>query len=114
MVIEIVIRFVVGGLVVCAFAVLGDVLRPKGLAGIFGAAPSVALATLGLTFMSHGGAYVGLEGRSMVVGAIALLLYSLLVGWLLMERKLSALTAACTSAAVWLAAAFSLWGALLR
>ena len=43
---ELVIRFVVGGAIVSLFAVLGDVVCPKTLSGVFGAAPSVALATL--------------------------------------------------------------------
>ena len=45
---EYLIRFLVGGVVVSAFAMLGDILRPKSFAGLFGAAPSVALATLGI------------------------------------------------------------------
>ncbi len=45
------VRFLVGGIVVSAFAVLGDVLRPKSFAGLFGAAPSLALATLSLAFL---------------------------------------------------------------
>ena len=45
--IEIIIRFVVGGLAVSAFAVLGDVLT-RSFAGLFGAAPSIALATLAI------------------------------------------------------------------
>ena len=44
-----VVRFVVGGIIISLFASLGDVLRPKGFAGLFGAAPSVALATVALT-----------------------------------------------------------------
>src|SRR5690348_3957240 len=48
------IRFMVGGLFVSAFAVLGDVLKPKSFAGLFGASPSVALATLTLTIHSPG------------------------------------------------------------
>jgi len=40
-------RFLIGALVVSAFAVMGDLLKPKGFARLFGAAPSVALATLG-------------------------------------------------------------------
>jgi hypothetical protein len=43
---EYVVRFLVGGIVVSAFSMLGDMLRPKSFAGLFGAAPSVALATL--------------------------------------------------------------------
>jgi hypothetical protein len=45
--IQILIRFLVGGAVVSVFALIGDVLKPKSFAGLFGAAPSVALATLG-------------------------------------------------------------------
>ena len=48
---EILIRFLIGGVVVSVFAVIGDILKPKSFAGLFGAAPSVALATLGLTIV---------------------------------------------------------------
>ena len=41
-------RFLIGGAVVMLFAAIGDVLRPKSFAGIFGAAPSISLATLAL------------------------------------------------------------------
>lgn len=44
---EYIVRFLVGGLVVSSFAVLGEIFRPKSFAGIFGAAPSIALATFG-------------------------------------------------------------------
>lgn len=53
---EYVIRFLLGGTVVSAFAMLGDILRPKSFAGLFGAAPSVALAALGIAIYQHGGA----------------------------------------------------------
>jgi hypothetical protein len=76
---EYLIRFLAGGLVLSAFAVLGDVLRPKSFAGLFRAAPSVALATLGLALWKEGGDYVSLEGRSMILGALALALYSVVV-----------------------------------
>ena len=51
---EMLFRFLVGGIVVSAFATLGDVLKPKSFAGLFGAAPSVALATLALTIVKEG------------------------------------------------------------
>lgn len=111
---ELAFRFIVGGLVVCIFAVIGDMLQPKTFAGIFGAAPSVALATLGLTLFTHGGSYSGLEGRSMIVGAIALVCYSLVAAWLLHKRAPSALPVASGSVLVWLAVAFGIWGAALR
>jgi len=45
----ILLRFLIGGLVVSVFAVISDIVKPKSFAGLFGAAPSVALATIGLT-----------------------------------------------------------------
>jgi hypothetical protein len=111
---EYVIRFLIGGLFVSAFAVLGDVLRPKSFAGLFGAAPSVALATLGLTLWKHGAGYVGIEGRSMILGGLALALYCLVVCQLLMRFRWSALAASVTAILLWLATAIGsqqlIWG----
>ena len=39
---EIILRFILGGAIVSAFAAMGDMLKPKSFAGLFGAAPSVA------------------------------------------------------------------------
>ena len=63
-------RMVVGGLVVSAFALLGDLLKPKSFAGLFAAAPSVALATMVLTVLEDGKKFVSMEARSMLVGAV--------------------------------------------
>jgi hypothetical protein len=82
------LRFLAGGLIVSAFAVLGDVLRPKRFAGLFGAAPSVALATLTLAIFKDGAGYVATEGRSMIIGAAAFLLYSFIVCQLLMRSRI--------------------------
>jgi uncharacterized membrane protein (GlpM family) len=60
---DLVIRFLVGGLVVSLFAMLSDALRPKSFAGLFGAAPSIALATLGLTIHKNGRSYAALAFR---------------------------------------------------
>jgi len=46
------------------FAVLGDLFKPKTFAGLFGAAPSVALATLVLTISQKGKLYASIEARS--------------------------------------------------
>ena len=64
---EILLRALIGGLVVSAFALLGDLFQPKRFAGLFGAVPSVALASLGLAIASAGKLYVALEARSMAV-----------------------------------------------
>ena len=84
---ELFIRFVVGGTVVAFFAVLGDLLKPKSFAGLLGAAPSVALATLSLTVLNDGKAYAQAEARSMIVGAIAFFIYALCVSRLLVSTS---------------------------
>jgi hypothetical protein len=106
--VEYVIRFLAGGLIVSAFAVLGDVLRPKSFAGLFAAAPSVALATLTLVFLKEGAATVATESRSMILGALALLLFSAVVCQLLMRFRTSAVTATGATLLLWLAVACSL------
>jgi hypothetical protein len=103
--VEYVIRFSAGGLLVSAFAVLGDILRPKSFAGLFGAAPSVALATVGLALWTHGGDYVALEGRSMILGALAFGVYSLAVCQLMMRANWSTVAASTMGLILWLAAA---------
>jgi hypothetical protein len=42
---ESLVRFLAGGTVVSAFAMLGDILRPKSFAGLFGAAPSSLISS---------------------------------------------------------------------
>jgi hypothetical protein len=54
---EVLFRFLVGGVVVSAFSAIGDILKPKSFAGLFRAAPSVALATLSLTIAGNGTSY---------------------------------------------------------
>jgi hypothetical protein len=88
---EYLIRLLVGGLAVSAFAVLGDVFRPRSFAGLFGAAPSVALATLAISFWNQGPAYAAVEGRSMMIGSLALCLYSVAVCQLMKRYELPAL-----------------------
>jgi hypothetical protein len=105
---EYLLRFVIGGLVVSAFAVLGDVLRPKTFAGLFGAAPSVALATLGIAIAVHGADYAAIQSRSMMFGAIALAIYSIVVCQLLMRARMRALSATLLALTVWLIAALGL------
>jgi hypothetical protein len=106
------LRFVVGGVAVSAFATLGDVLRPKRFAGLFGAAPSIALATLLLTFWQKGESFAAVEGGSMMAGAVALAAYSWTVCLLLKRFELSSWTATPVAFAVWLVVAFGLWAVL--
>jgi Protein of unknown function (DUF3147) len=103
---EYLVRFIVGGAFVSAFAMLGDILRPKSFAGLFGAAPSVALATLGIAIYQHGAGYAAVQSQAMMAGAVALAVYSLVVCHLLIRARIRALPATLLSLLVWLTVAF--------
>ena len=114
MTIQLLIRFLVGGLVVSLFATLGELVKPKSFAGLFSAAPSVALATLGLTLFSQGKAYAALESRSMIAGAAGFFLYAAVVARLMMRTGVHAKLAAIASWTVWFAVSFGIWSLVLR
>jgi hypothetical protein len=103
---EYVLRFIAGGVAVTAFAVLGEALRPKSFAGLFGAAPSIALATLLITLSKDGAGFAAVEGRSMAVGAIALAAYSWVVCISLEKLMVSSWIATLAAIVVWFGIAF--------
>jgi hypothetical protein len=111
---DLILRFVIGGIVACAFAALGDVLKPKSFAGLFGAAPSIALATLGLTIAANGKSYAATEARSMMAGALAFFLYAYVCSWLMLRRKLKAMPVTLSALGLWLVGAISIWFLVLR
>lgn len=111
---EILIRMLVGGAMVSSFALLGDVIKPKRFAGLFGAAPSVALASLVLTVKTQGRIYAALEARSMVAGAIAFSVYSYSIYWVSLRYKTRTLVATLSHITVWIVIAFGIWLAWLE
>ncbi|MBV8195466.1 MAG: DUF3147 family protein [Candidatus Dormibacteraeota bacterium] len=72
-------RAFLGGALVVAFSVLGETLRPKSFAGIFAAAPSIALASLLISGAAKGTADMAIAAGGMVLGAIVLAM-ALVVG----------------------------------
>ena len=110
---EIVIRFFIGGAVVSGFAVISDLLKPKSFAGLFGAAPSVALASLVLCALTQPRINAVLEARSMMLGAVALFVYALAVSYLLLRFKVAALPVALSALLLWTGVAVGLWYAVL-
>lgn len=111
---EYAIRFAAGGALVCVFAAIGDLLRPKSFAGIFCAAPSVALATLSLTIARQGKSYASIEARSMIIGAFALLTYSYVCVRLMGKYRIHAFRATSAALGVWLACALGIWALVSR
>jgi hypothetical protein len=102
-------RFVVGGVVVSLFAVIGELFDPKRFSGIFGAAPSVAIATLGLTFLQHGGPTVATEAAWMIAGTIAMLIYCVMSVVLAKREQIPVWLAAGAAWLAWLAVALTAW-----
>ncbi len=94
-------RFLLGGAIVSLFALIGDVVRPKRFAGVFGGAPSVALATLALTAAKSGPAIASLEARSTILSSLGFVLYVCVAQRALARARWSALKVSRAALGVW-------------
>ena len=101
-------RFLIGGSLVSLFAIVADMLRPKSFAGLFSAAPSIALGVLTLTVANNGAPYAAVEARSMSVGAVAFVVYATVASRLLVRRELPLLWVSAGGLCLWLAIAVGL------
>ncbi|MGN6606214.1 MAG: DUF3147 family protein [Jatrophihabitans sp.] len=72
---EIVAKAAAGGVLVLVFALLAETLSPKRFAGVFAAAPSVALASLAVTVLAKGPADARAACAGMVAGAVGFVVY---------------------------------------
>ena len=106
---QLMVRFLIGGAVVSIFALLADMVRPKSFAGIFGAAPSIALATLALTARTDGADYAATEARSMIIGAVALAGYAAVSSRVMWNNVASVPVIATAGLFGWLALALGGW-----
>jgi uncharacterized membrane protein (GlpM family) len=102
-------RFLIGGTIVSFFAVLAEMFRPKSFAGLFGAAPSIALATLAITIRERGKSYAAIETHFMIYGGIAFCCYAIAACWILRRYKPGALKAALALLPIWFSVSFALW-----
>jgi hypothetical protein len=108
MLVELLLRFFLGGLLVSVFALVGGAWQPKSFAGLFGAAPSVAIVSLALAYAKHDSAVVREEAVSMIFGSLALVAYSALCVVLAKSRPLPLGKSAILGWSVWLGVAFAL------
>ncbi len=106
------IRAVNGGLFVVAFALVGEVAIPKRFAGIFSAAPSVALANLVVVLVSKGSSEAQQQSWGMIVGAVVLILVCA-AGVPLLKRW-HAFRGSLAICSAWLACAAMGYGLVLR
>ena len=110
---DLIIRFIIGGFVVSLFSLISDLFKPKTFAGLFGAAPSVALASLVLTALKQTKGTAAIEARSMILGGVALVIYASVVSYLVLRFRLPALWVSLPSLLLWMAAAAALWSLVL-
>ena len=96
MIIDLLLRCLIGGVIVCAFSAVSEVIKPQSYAGIFGAAP--------LRCPRH---QAGIDALGAAVGAVGLLAFALLI-WLLAPRVPAWLVIAL-AAVLWLVASTLLW-----
>ncbi len=94
------IRALAGGALVVAFALLGHALRPKWFAGLFAAAPSIALASLIVTAVDKGSGAASQAALGMVFGAVGIVTFALTVRPLLARTHV--LVASAAGCLVWL------------
>jgi uncharacterized membrane protein (GlpM family) len=103
----IVLKAIVGGLAVMAFSLIGEAGRPKRFAGLFAAAPSVAIASLAITAFAKGGTGAVPYARGMLIGSAGMVAYCL-VSLYLIER-LHALAGSVLSWSAWFVVAGGLY-----
>jgi hypothetical protein len=96
---EVAAKTVLGGCLVVAFALLAQTLSPKRFAGVFAAAPSVALASLAMTGAFDGSADARRSCCGMAAGALGFVGYALLAPAAM--RRLGTLRGSVISLASW-------------
>jgi hypothetical protein len=105
-------KSMLGGLAVVGFSLLGQAGHPKRFAGLFAAAPSVAVASLALTVAVKGPATTVPYAQGMLIGSAGMLAYCL-VSLYLIER-LHALLGSVLAWLAWLVVAGGLYLAVGR
>jgi hypothetical protein len=99
MILEYVARFIVGGLLVCVFALISQICMPKQFAGIFSAAPSVLLAGLIITLFTKGASHAVLTAQGAIFGALGMIAFCFIATPAIKQHK--ALVGSIVSFAGW-------------
>jgi hypothetical protein len=108
--VELAIRFVAGGLAVLLFSAAGECLEPETFGGLFGAAPSVAIATLGVAFVQTSARGAASDARWMLLGCIAMFAYTTACVAVCRDRRIPVSFGAFAAWIVWILVAVALHG----
>lgn len=106
------VKAVIGGSFVVLFALVGEVVSPKRFAGLFSAAPSVAMAGLAIVLVTQSRRYAQAESVGMAVGSVAMVAACLAA--IALVRRYRALEGSLLACVLWLAVAGAGYFALLR
>ena len=106
------IRVVAGGALVVVFSMLGDMLKPKMFAGLFGAAPSVATASLLVSGLAMGASKDAQYATGMIAGAVGLVGYSLAAAFAV--KHLGAVAGSIVAWVAWLVPAATIYLVFLK
>jgi Protein of unknown function (DUF3147) len=105
-------KAIIGGLAVVAFSLIGESARPKRFAGLFAAAPSVAIASLAITVLQKGPAGTVPYAQGMLIASAGMLAYCL--ASLVLIERVHALVGSLLSWIAWFAVAGGLYFAFGR
>ena len=109
-VIPLLVKGVLGGTFVVVFAVLSEMLDPKSLSGILGAAPSIACGALVVIAATDGVSAARTESISMIAGAAGMIAYCIVAIYLV--DRLGALGGSAAALVAWTGTAALGWAVL--
>ncbi len=101
--ISVVVKALAGGSLVVLFALLSQSLQPKRFAGLFGAAPAVAIAGLAVTLISKGAFDAKDATLGMLAGSAGMVAYA--CATVLLLKRVSSLGASASGLAAWVVVA---------
>ncbi len=108
----ILVKGLVGGALVVLFALIGEVIRPRSLAGLTSSAPSIATASLLVTLLTSGALMAWNLSLGMIAGAVGL------VAWCLAGIRpvdqFGSVRGAAVATLVWFGTVAVLWAIFLR
>lgn len=98
-----IVKAFAGGTLVVVFSLISESVQPKRFAGLFGAAPAVAIAGLAVTVVSKGIVDARDNSLGMIAGCAGMAAYAAVT--VLLLKRWAPLTSSVAGLAVWLAVA---------
>lgn len=109
---QLVLKALASGLLVVVFSLIAEAVRPRSFAGLFGAAPSIAIVSLILVETSKGAQAVREQSVAMMFGALTLAVYCVVATDAV--DRFGGLRGSIAVFVAWFAVAGASWGLVLR